>query len=114
MKRRTDVEKRRWQRELEQERYDTGVIEFVNEVAAAACATGALSGLCPSGEWDDDALAEAVQGLWAGKLTEALPKALQTPSVGAMSRYIQATRCVTGREGPGRPSPRRRKSSSPT
>lgn len=85
------MEKRRWQREFKQGRYDTGLIEFVNEVAAAARATGALSGLCPSGEWDDDALTEAVQGLWAGKLTEALPKALQTPSVGAMSRYVEAT-----------------------
>jgi RNA polymerase sigma factor (sigma-70 family) len=91
VKHRSDVEKMRWQRKLGQGRYDTGLIEFVNEVAAAACATRALSGLCPSGDWNDDALAEAVQGLWAGKLTEALPKALQTPSVGAMSRYIEAT-----------------------
>jgi RNA polymerase sigma factor (sigma-70 family) len=91
VKRRTEVETRRWRRELEQGRYDTGLIEFVNEVAAAACTAGALSGLCPSGEWDENSVADAVQGLWAAKLIEALPRALQTSSVGALARYIETT-----------------------
>lgn len=70
------------------------LVAFVNHVAAAAAAAGALpSAASPRGKWDKDALADTVQAFWSERLLEgSLAKAFdEAATAGTFSRYVESS-----------------------
>jgi RNA polymerase sigma factor (sigma-70 family) len=90
----SDSEFAGWRRAWLHGDVDPGLVAFVTRVAAACAATRTLpESLSPTGRWDQDSLADVVQGFWEKRL---LPRTLdrafdRVRTAGAFSRYLESS-----------------------
>lgn len=82
-----------WKAAFEAGDVPSGLMEFVNSLAAAAVATSGLAGLCPDGEWDQEGLDDAISEFWCERLLKGgLQKALDaTSDPRSFGRYLERT-----------------------
>lgn len=80
-----------WKVAVDGDNVPSALLGFVNSLAATAASTSSLDGLCPDGEWNPEALADAVGEFWCERLLKgALQKAFEaTTDPRSFGRYLE-------------------------